>query len=191
MGFVRSIGRWAMTGLVINCIIGSGIFGVPGELNRLLGRASPVAMILAAFIMACIMAPAAEVASQFSEPGGAYLYARTAFGRFVGMQVGWFSLLAIIAAAAANANLFVVYSAGVFPSAGRGWLRVLLISTLIAVPAVLNYVGVRNGAGLSSVLVMAKLVPLSTLIILGLTRFGRQCNSFSLRRFPPQDGDCG
>ncbi len=38
MTFVRSIGRWTMTALVINCIIGSGIFALPGELNRLLGR---------------------------------------------------------------------------------------------------------------------------------------------------------
>ena len=173
MGFVRSIGRWAMTGLVINCIIGSGIFGVPGELNRLLGRASPMAMIFSALVVACVMAPTAEVASQFSEPGGAYLYSRSAFGRFVGMQVGWFSLLTNIAAPAANANLFVLYSAGVFPSAAYGWSRVLLISALIGVPAALNYFGVRNGAGLSSVLVMAKLLPLSTLIILGLAHFGR------------------
>lgn len=73
MAFVRSIGRWAMTGLMINCIIGSGIFGVPGELNRLLGHASPMAMIFAALATAFIAAPTAEVASQFSEPGGAYL----------------------------------------------------------------------------------------------------------------------
>src|SRR5581483_11253702 len=70
-GFVRSIGRWAMTGLVVNCIIGSGIFGLPGELNRLVQRASPIAMIAAGLLMFTIMAPAAEVASQFSEAGGA------------------------------------------------------------------------------------------------------------------------
>jgi amino acid transporter len=38
-----------MTGLVINSIVGSGIFGVPSELTRLLGRASPIAMVFAAF----------------------------------------------------------------------------------------------------------------------------------------------
>src|SRR5436305_14200465 len=72
-GFVRSIGRWAMTGLVINCIVVSGIFGLPGELNRLLGRASPIAMIAAGLLMASIMALAADVASQFSESCCAYL----------------------------------------------------------------------------------------------------------------------
>jgi amino acid transporter len=40
MAFIRSIGRWTMTGLVINASIGSGIFAVPGELTRLLGLES-------------------------------------------------------------------------------------------------------------------------------------------------------
>src|SRR5579864_8697835 len=97
MTFVRSIGRWAMTALVINCIIGGGIFGLPDELTRLLGRASPFAMILAALGMTVILACFAEVASQFSEPGGAYLYVRTAFGRFAGMQISWFDSLNMIA----------------------------------------------------------------------------------------------
>jgi basic amino acid/polyamine antiporter, APA family len=90
MAFVRSMGRWTMTALVINCIIGGGIFGLPGELTHLLGRASPFAMILAALGMSVIVSCFAEVASQFSEPGGAYLYVRTAFGRFAGMQISWF-----------------------------------------------------------------------------------------------------
>jgi amino acid transporter len=82
MAFVRSIGRWTMTALVINGIIGAGIFALPGELGRLLGRASPFAMIFASAAMGIIMACVAEVASQFTEPGGAYLYTRTAFGAF-------------------------------------------------------------------------------------------------------------
>src|SRR5438477_12126241 len=65
--FIRSIGRWTMTALVINAIIGSGIFGLPSELTRLLGRASPLAMLVAAFAMATMILCMAEVASQFSE----------------------------------------------------------------------------------------------------------------------------
>src|SRR6266581_9261982 len=101
MAFIRSIGRWTMAALVINCIIGGGIFGLPGELNRLLGRASPIAVIFATLGVAIIMASVAEVASQFSEPGGAYLYVRTAFGHFMGMQIGWFDLLAVTGGLAA------------------------------------------------------------------------------------------
>ena len=155
-----------MTGLVINCIVGSGIFGLPGELNRLLGRASPIAMIAAGLLMASIMAPAAEVASQFSEPGGAYLYARKVFGRFIGLQIGWFSLLSCVAAAAAIANLFVVYLAGEFPTAGHGLIRALVLLAFVGIPAAVNYFGVSKGATLSSILVVSKLLPLGIIIML-------------------------
>jgi len=37
MAFIRSIGRWAMVGLVINSIIGYGIFGLPSIIAGLLG----------------------------------------------------------------------------------------------------------------------------------------------------------
>jgi basic amino acid/polyamine antiporter, APA family len=173
MAFVRSIGRWALAGLALNCIIGSGIFGLPGELNRLVGRASPLAMVFAALAMACIMAAMAEVGSQFAEPGGPYLYARTVFGRFAGLQVGWFSLLSTIAAVAANANIFVIYLAGFIPGAGHGIPRVIILSVFLGVPAAVNYLGARRGAGLSSVFVIAKIVPLAVLIGAGLAGLAR------------------
>jgi basic amino acid/polyamine antiporter, APA family len=173
MTFVRLIGRWAMTALVINCIIGGGIFGLPGELTRLLGRASPFAMILAALGMAVILACFAEVASQFSEPGGAYLYVRTAFGRFAGMQISWFDSLNMIATVAALANLFVDYLATFFSSPLSGWNRAMLMAILIAIPAAANYRGVRNGANLSTLMTVAKLLPLALLILFGMARFAR------------------
>ena len=174
MPFTRSIGRWAMTGLVINSIIGSGIFGVPSELIRLLGRASPLAMIVAAFAMAVIMAAVTEVASQFSEPGGPYLYVRTAFGRYAGLMVGWFWMLAVVGGGAASANLFVNYLAGILPAVGNGMWRLLTVTCLIAIPTIANCRGVRSGANLSSVLAVAKLLPLLLIIVLGLIRFALQ-----------------
>ena len=131
MAIVRSIGRWTMTALVINCIIGSAIYGLPSEVIRLLGRASPLAMMVAALAMATIMLPVAEVASQFSEPGGMYLYARTVFGRFVGLQVGWFWLLVITGASAAGANLFLNYLGTFFPTVTHGPVRVVALILLI------------------------------------------------------------
>src|SRR5439155_1555380 len=44
---VRAIGRWSMAALVINSIIGSGIFGLTSDLAKLLGNASPYAVLIA------------------------------------------------------------------------------------------------------------------------------------------------
>src|SRR4029077_12033098 len=88
-GLVRAIGRWSLAALTVNCIIGSGVFGLPSVLASLLGRASLFAVILAAVAMAVIMGCFAEVASRFAHTGGPYLYAQAAFGRFMGIQVAW------------------------------------------------------------------------------------------------------
>ena len=110
-GLVRAIGRWSLAALAVNSIIGSGIFGLPATVAGLLGKRSVLAVLIAGAAMGVIMACFAEVASQFQEAGGPYLYARAAFGRLTGILVGWMLYLAQTAAPAANANLFVIYLA--------------------------------------------------------------------------------
>jgi amino acid transporter len=168
MALVRAIGRWALTGLTINVIVGGGIFGLPSELNRLLGLASPLAMIAGAIAMGIIIACAAEVGSQFPVSGGTYTYVRQAFGRFAGLQAAWFHLLASIGGVAAVANVFVSYLGGIIPALADGWPRGLTTAVLIAIPTTINCLGVRNGAALSSAFAIAKLLPLALLIVLGL-----------------------
>ena len=172
MPLIRTIGRWTMTALVINCIIGSGVFGLPAELTRLLGRASPIAIIFAALGVAVIMACMAEVASQFSEPGGPYQYVRTAFGPFLGIQIGWFHLLSAISGLAAVFHIFMDYLE-TFVSLTT-FERDLLLAIVVAVPTVINCLGVRSGANLSNILTVAKTSPLVLLILFGLARYARQ-----------------
>src|SRR5207248_7992176 len=104
---VRAIGRWSLAALVINSIIGSGVFGLPSVLAGLVGRASPWAVLLGGALVGIIMACFAEVASQFTQAGGPYLYARVAFGRLMGIEMGWMLWLAQLAALAANASMIV------------------------------------------------------------------------------------
>ncbi len=174
MTFVRSIGKFGLTALIVNSIIGSGIFGIPTELIHAVGRASPLAMIFAGIVAAIIMACFVEVASQFSEPGGAYLYTRTALGHFAGTQAGWFLWACFLVSAAANANLFVIYLSGMLPWAGTTLGRTVVLIAIIALPAAANYVGVKSGTMLSTFFCIAKLLPLFVLIALGFIRFGHQ-----------------
>ncbi len=159
-GLVRAIGRWSLAALLINSIIGSGIFGLPSVVAGLVGGASPLAYLLAALGMGVIMACFAEVASQFREAGGPYLYARAAFGSFVGIQVGWLSWLMRLTAAAAGANLFVTYLAELWPRAIEPLPRAAVITLLVGVIGAINYAGVGAGTRLSTAFTVAKLLAL-------------------------------
>jgi len=165
---VRAIGRWSLVALVVNSIIGSGVFGLPSVLAGLLGAASPWAVLLAGAAVGIIIACFAEVASQFTQAGGPYLYARVAFGRMMGIQVGWMLWLAQLAAPAANANLFVIYLGEFWPQANQPVPRFLILTLLVGILAFVNYRGVRAGAQVSNVFTVAKLVPLAIVIIAGM-----------------------
>jgi basic amino acid/polyamine antiporter, APA family len=164
---VRAIGRWSMAALVVNSIIGSGIFGLPATVAALLGKRSVLAVLTAGAAMGVIMACYAEVASQFSEAGGPYLYARTAFGRLTGILVGWMLYLAQTAAPAANANLFVIYLAEFWPAAKQPWPRFAILTLLVGFLALINALGARQGTVVSNVFTVAKILPLLMVVLAG------------------------
>jgi len=166
-GLVRAIGRWSLAALIVNCIIGSGVFGLPSVLAGLLGRASVVAVMLAAIAMAVIMACFSEVASRFSQTGGPYLYAQEAFGRFMGIQVAWLVWFVRLTSCAANANLFVIYMAEFWPSATQPAMKLAVLTLLIGILAAINFRGVRAGARVSTSFTIAKLTSLSAVAIAG------------------------
>ena len=139
------MGRWTLVALVINSIIGSGIFGLPNAVAGLVGAAAPFAYLLAGAGIGVIMACFAEVSSQFREAGGPYLYARAAFGRFAGIQMGWLAFLVRLTSAAANANLFVIYLAEFWPTVKQPWPRATVLTLLIGALAFINVRGVRSG----------------------------------------------
>jgi len=164
---VRAIGRWSMAALVINSIIGSGIFGLPSDLAKLLGNASPYAVLIAGGAMGVIMACFAEVASRFTQTGGPYLYSRVAFGRLVGIEMGWMLWLVRLTAPAANASLFVIYLREFWPRAMDPLPRLCVLTLLIGILAITNLRGVRAGAEMSNIFTVAKLVPLFLVAIAG------------------------
>ena len=123
--------------------------------------------------MGIMMACLAEVASQFSDAGGAYLYARSVFGPFVGIQVGWFSWLSRVASGAAAAALFGTYCGGVLPLLGKSFWPVLLVALMLGTLVTLNYVGVKSGARVSTTTLIARLLPLTLLIVVAIPRLGQ------------------
>ena len=165
---VRAIGRWSLVALVVNSIIGSGVFGLPSTVAALIGNYSPYAVLAAGAGMSVIIGCFAEVASRFQDAGGPYLYARVAFGRLMGIQTAWMLCLGQVAAPAANANLFVIYLGEFFPHAKDPLSRALILTALVGLLTFINIRGVRAGTQVSNLFTAAKLVPLFAVIVLGL-----------------------
>lgn len=166
-GLIRVIGRWSMAALVVNCVIGSGVFGLPSVLAGLIGRASILAVVLAPIAVGVIMTCFAEVASRFVHTGGPYVYAQEAFGRFMGIQVAWLVWFVRITACAANANLFVTYLGEFWPQAIRTVARVTILTLLIGILAAINFRGVKAGTRVSSAFTVAKLTSLVLVTFVG------------------------
>ena len=122
------------------------------------------AWLFAAAGTALVMACFAEVSSRFDRSGGVYLYTRTAFGQTTGIAVAWLGWLARLTAAAANANLFVIYLAEFWPPAKAPLIRLLVLTVLLGFLAAVNYIGVRSGNTLSNFFTAAKLITLGGFI---------------------------
>ena len=165
---VRAIGRWSMVALAVNCILGSGIFGLPAPVAAYVGKWSPLAVLIAGLAMAAIIGCYAEAASQFTETGGHYLYVRRAFGRFAGIQVGWMTLLSRLTACAAAVNLLVISLGEFWAGAGDPLPRLVVVSLFVGTLGLTNYRGVAAGTLVSNVSVVAKLVPLVLVCAVGL-----------------------
>lgn len=164
---IRGLGRWDMTAVVINTIIGAGIFGLPAKVYAQIGAYSLMAFVLCALIVGLIVLCYAEVASRFSATGGPYLYAREAFGSVVGFEVGWLYWIVRVATFAANTNLMITYLGFFIPGANEGAMRILLISLIVLIITAVNLLGVRESAMMTNVFTVGKLVPLLVFVAVG------------------------
>lgn len=166
--FIRAVSLFGLIAIAINGVIGSGIFVLPATVASLLGPASPIAYVVAALLIALIVACFAEAGSMFEQTGGPYLYAREAFGSFVGLEVGWMFLLSRLAATSAIATACTAYLGYFWAPLGFGVGRAIALTALLWGLAWLNLVGIRYGSWTVNVLTIAKIVPLLLFVGIGL-----------------------
>lgn len=168
---LRAVSRWQLLGLSINDVVGSGIYLLPATAAALLGSASLWAVLLAGVAVSLLVLCYAQAASYFDQPGGGYLYAREAFGSFIGFEVGWMLLLTRIATAAALSNGLAEAVAHFWPGAAAGPGRIAVVVGSLALLVVINVVGVRTAARAAVLLAIAKLLPLFLFVAIGVAHF--------------------
>ncbi len=170
-GLRRVVTRWEIVALSLNDVIGSGVYLLPAAAAAMLGGASLWAVVAAGFAVLLIVLCFAEAGSYFDRPGGAYLYARTAFGDLVGFEVGWMTWLARVAAVASLSAGFAQALGYLLPAARAGTGRSLAIALPLLALTAINVAGVQWGVRAAVTLAVGKIAPLLVFVGAGAFAF--------------------
>ncbi len=164
----RGIQKWDLVFLIINSVIGAGIFALPAKVFALSGVYSILAFGLCTLVMMILILVFAEVSSRFEKTGGPYLYILEAFGKIPAFVIGWLLMLTRLFSYATLINLLVLYLSFFSEAFNEPTVRIGLILFITAVITYFNWIGVKNTARVSNILTVAKLFPLAVFIIVGL-----------------------
>ena len=164
----KKLSFWSMVLLGINGIIGSGIFLLPNKAMALIGPASLLVMIFDMFLVLAITFCFAEAGGLFKDNGGAYIYAKEAFGDFVGYEVGFLSWITRILAFSTMTVGFATALGGIFPDWNTDLMKNVIITVIVLVLTIINLLGIKLYEILQNVATIAKLLPFILFIGMGI-----------------------
>lgn len=168
---VRSLGLWGMWLLVVNGLVGAGIFGLAGGAARLAGDYSLWVFFGCALLILPILLCFAELASYFKGTGGPVRYVGTAFGAAAGFQAGWLYYLARVVSFAANSALLVDSIGYFWPEASSNLWRTLILAAICAGFTMINVAGSVQSIRTLGALTFAKFGVLLLLVGVGFWHY--------------------
>ena len=163
----RELGKWDLTAIGVNQVIGSAVFILPSQVAAQLGTWSPIGFLAVGVASLLVALCFAEVGSRFEGTGGPYLYTRAAFGRFVGFEVGWMQWFTRVTSQASVVNAIALALGFYWPVVTGGVGRTALIAAVTLAIGWVNLRGIRQSALVIDSLTIAKLVPLAVFIGVG------------------------
>ncbi|MCP5090812.1 MAG: amino acid permease, partial [Gammaproteobacteria bacterium] len=164
----RDIGFFGASFLVLNAMIGAGIFALPGKVAVNAGLLSPWLFLVVGVLFLSVVLTFAELASYYDKTGGPVIYATEAFGPLAGFSTGWVIYLARMTAFAANANVMATYLGSLSEVFAGDLARGTIISVVTIGLTWANLLGVRDGVRTMGVFTILKVTPLVLLVLFGL-----------------------
>jgi APA family basic amino acid/polyamine antiporter len=185
-GFVRAIGLFDGTMIVVGSMIGSGIFIVAADITRQTGSSGGLllAWILTGLLTISAALSYGELAAMFPHAGGQYVYLREAYSPLWGFLYGWTLFLVIqTGTIAAVAVAFARYLGVIFPAiSAKAWIvqpialgskyaislsvQQLAGVLMIMLLTFLNTRGVRLGKLIQNIFTSTKALALFGLVVL-------------------------
>ncbi|GAB95472.1 APA family basic amino acid/polyamine antiporter [Kineosphaera limosa] len=140
--------------LGLGSMVGAGVFAAFGPAAAAAGSGAGLlaALSIAALVAWCNATSSAQLAAQYPDSGGAYVYGRERLGERWGFAAGWCFIVGKTASCAAMATTAAVYALG----EGSPWLRVVSAIALLGLTWVLLR-GITKTAQLTRVLLAVTL----------------------------------
>ena len=174
-GLLRGLGAWDGALITVGSIIGTGIFITTGDIARQIPHAG---LILALWVAGGLLTLAgaltyAELGAMFPKAGGQYHFLKEAYGPLWGFLFGWASFLVIMSGGIATLavgfgeylgsflpffstrNVLVALPLGPWTWAVNGGQ--LAGALAIALLTWINYLGLKEGAGVQNVVTVVKI----------------------------------
>lgn len=162
------LGFLSMVLLGVNGIVGSGIFLLPGQIMNMVGNWSFAVYVLVTLHVLSIAWCFAQCAALFTKSGGVYLYAKEAFGDFIGFEIGLMRWVVGLLAWAALVSGFVTACSSIWPSVLFEPYRSGLIVFILGSLAVINILGIQLFQYINNLITIGKLLPLVLFVLLGV-----------------------
>jgi len=170
----RKLGTWGIWLLVVNGLIGAGIFGLPSGASELAGDYSVWIYAFCALLMVPVILCFAEAGSYFKGTGGPVRYGTEAFGPFLGFQSGWLYYVARLISFSANSVLLVESIGYFFEPASQGIGRLIVLAFVCGVLTGINIFGSIGSVKTLAFFTFIKFSVLILLVFGGLILLGSQ-----------------
>src|SRR5688500_10218750 len=167
-GLRRALGKWDLTAIGVNQVIGSAIFLLPADVAVRVGTWGPLAFLAVGLLSLSIALCFAETSTRYDSTGGPILPARDAFGRFVGFEVGWLLWFARVTSHASVVNGLTLALGFYWPALAAGIPRMATIVALTIVLTWINVRGVKQSSWVGNALTIGQLAPLAIFLLVGV-----------------------
>jgi len=165
---IRGIGTVGGAFLVLNGMIGAGIFALPSAVAGRAGLLSPWLFVGAGLLIILVVLAFAELGSYFRDSGGPALYSTTAFGPIVGFGTSWIYYVSRIASISANSHAMALYLGSVWAWFDTAMGHSVVVIVVISGLTLINVLGVKDGIRTLGMFTFFKVIPLLMLIVLGM-----------------------
>lgn len=166
--YKRDMGTLGVLFIVVNGLIGAGIFGLPEALHSAVGTFAPWLLLIGGALVMAIVICFAELTKLTDRSGGPQRYVGDAFGDYPGFVVGWTFFAARLISQGANVLVLVAYAAALWPVVGDGAGKVALIVTVLGGLTFINVIGIKRVVAVLGAMTVFKLLPLLVLMVVGI-----------------------